>query len=192
VPLPLFVEPASGGPTAYADRRGAAFAGRLDVEKGVRDVIRLAELVPSNEVTVAGHGPLEGEVSEAAARLPNLTFAGSLERAEVLELLGEARACLMPSRWQEPAGLAALEAMSVGTPVIAYASGGLADYVGDAGGGRVIEPDTTALARELEELERDRETWEELSAAGVAGVAAGNSPEAYAVAIERVYEGVIG
>ena len=30
----------------------------------------------------------------------------------------------MPSRWQEPGGIAALEAMSVGTPVIAYASGG--------------------------------------------------------------------
>jgi glycosyltransferase involved in cell wall biosynthesis len=190
--LPCFVEPASGRPGGFPDRGGAAFAGRLDVEKGIRDVVRLAELAPAIAVTIAGHGPLETEVAEAAGRLPNLAFVGSLQRAEVLELLRGARTCLMPSRWQEPGGIAALEAMSVGTPVIAYSSGGLAEYVGDAGGGLVIEPDATALARECEALERDREAWEKLSAAGVAGVAAHNSPEAYAVAIEKVYESVIG
>jgi glycosyltransferase involved in cell wall biosynthesis len=185
--LPLFVEPARGDRRPFPDRRGAAYVGRLDAEKGIGDVIRLAELAPSIEVTVAGHGPLEGEVAEAAGRLSNLVFAGSLERAEVLGLLGRARVCLVPSRWQEPAGLAALEAMSVGTPVVAYASGGLVEYVGDAGGGRVIEPDAEALARECEALERDREAWEELSARGVAGVAARNSPEPYAIAVEEIY-----
>ena len=97
----------------------------------------------------------------------------------------------MPSRWQEPGGIAALEAMSVGTPVIAYASGGLAEYVGDAGGGRVVEPDR-ALARECEALESDGSAWEELSVSGAAGVAANNSPEAYAFACERVYGKLVG
>ncbi len=185
--LPCFVEPVAGDPVGFSDRRGAAFVGRLDVEKGVRDVVRVAELVPSIEVTIAGHGPLSDEVAEAAGRLSNLAFAGSLQRAEVLDLLGRARVCLMPSRWQEPGGIAALEAMSVGTPVVAYASGGLAEYVGDAGGGRVIEPDVQALARECEALAGDRETWERLSARGVAGVAAENSPEPYAIAVEGIY-----
>jgi glycosyltransferase involved in cell wall biosynthesis len=191
-PLPLFIEPAPDDPRPFADRRGAVFAGRLDAEKGVRDVIRLAELVPALQLTVAGHGPLEGEVAQAAGRLSNLQFAGRLERSEVLDRLGRAAVCLMPSRWQEPAGLAALEAMSVGTPVVAYASGGLPEYVRDAGGGRVIEPDAATLARECETLAGDREAWERLSAAGAAGVAAQNSPEAYAAAIEGVYERVIG
>lgn len=190
--LPLFIEPAPGLARPFADRSGAAFVGRLDAEKGVRDVVALAELSPSLELTIAGHGPLEGEVAEAAGRLSNLAFAGSLPRSEVLELLGRAKVCLMPSRWQEPAGLAALEAMSVGTPVLAYASGGLVEYVEDAGGGRVIDPDAKALARECQALSGDRERWESLSAAGVAGVAANNSPEAYAEAVEGVYERVVG
>jgi glycosyltransferase involved in cell wall biosynthesis len=190
--VPLFVEPAPNDPRPFADRRGVAFVGRLDAEKGVPDLVRSAELAPSLELTVAGHGPLEAELAQAADRLPNLAFVGHLRRPEVLDLLGRARVCLMPSRWQEPAGLAALEAMSVGTPVLAYASGGLAEYVEDAGGGRVIEPDARALARECEALTGERESWERLSAQGVAGVAAHNSPEAYAVAVEEIYERVVG
>jgi len=185
--LPCFVEPPAGDRLPFADRSGALFVGRLDADKGVRDVLRIAELLPSMDVTLAGRGPLEGEVAEAAHGSPNLTFAGGLDRAEVIRLLSRARVCLMPSRWQEPGGIAALEAMSVGTPVIAYASGGLAEYVGDAGGGRVIEPDVMALARECEALEGDGSAWEELSASGAAGVAADNSLEAYVRACEAIY-----
>ena len=139
--LPSFVEPVTADPPSFLDRRGVVFVGRLSVEKGVRDVLELAESLPSIEFSVAGHGPLEEEVAAAAGRLPNLEFVGSLDHAAVLRLLERARVCVMPSRWQEPGGIAALEAMSVGTPVVAYASGGLAEYVGDIGGGHVIEPD---------------------------------------------------
>jgi glycosyltransferase involved in cell wall biosynthesis len=190
-PLPCFVEPVAGGGPGFEERRGIVFVGRLDEEKGVRDVLRLAESIPSIHVTLAGHGPLEREVAEAAARSPHLEYVGSLDHAEVLRLLAGARVCVMPSRWQEPGGIAALEAMSIGTPVVAYASGGLAEYVGDAGGGRIVEPDVGALARECETLHSDRTAWDELSERGAAGVVAYNSPEPYALAVERIYEGVV-
>jgi glycosyltransferase involved in cell wall biosynthesis len=189
--LPCFVEPAVGRRAAHSERSGALFVGRLDADKGVRDVLSAAELLPSMDFTLAGRGPLEAEVSEAARRLPNVTFAGGLDRAEVIGLLGRARICVMPSRWQEPGGIAALEAMSVGTPVIAYASGGLSEYVGDAGGGRVVGPGVEALATECEALDQDGAAWEELSAAGAAAVATDNSPEAYARACEEVYEALL-
>jgi glycosyltransferase involved in cell wall biosynthesis len=189
--LPCFVEPVTGDPRGFSDRRGAAYVGRLDVEKGVRDVIRVAELLPSIDFTIAGHGHLEGEVAAAAGRLANLEFAGTLDRAGVLALLEGARVSLMPSRWQEPGGIAALESMSVGTPVVAYASGGLSEYVGDAGGGRVVEWDARVLARECEALHGDPESWGALSAAGTAGVAALNSPEPYALAAEDIYRRAI-
>jgi glycosyltransferase involved in cell wall biosynthesis len=185
--LPSFVEPPVGDPPSFSDRRGAVFIGRLSEEKGVRDVLELAELLPSVQVTVAGYGPLEGEVADAGGRLSNLDFAGSLDRAGVLRSLTRARVCVMPSRWQEPGGIAALEAMSVGTPVVAYARGGLAEYVGDIGGGRVIEPDALALARECDTLHRDQKTWEELSQRGATGVVSRHSPESYALAVERIY-----
>jgi glycosyltransferase involved in cell wall biosynthesis len=176
----------------FAERAGAAFVGRLHEEKGVRDVIALAGALPGLEVRVAGHGPLESEVAAAARRLENLEFVGKLDRDRVLDLLMRARVCLMPSRWQEPGGIAALEAMAVGTPVVAFASGGLAEYVGDLGGGRVIEPDRDALARECAALEADRETWELLSARGADGVATRHSPEQYAEAVEEIYGRLVG
>jgi glycosyltransferase involved in cell wall biosynthesis len=185
--LAAFVEPVPDGLPGFADRLGAVFVGRLHEEKGVRDVLALAESLPATEVTVAGHGPLEAEVVDAAGRLPNLAFAGSLDRAGVFALLKRARVCLMPSRWQEPGGIAALEAMSVGTPVIAYASGGLTEYVTGVGGGRVIQPHAPALIRECEKLERDPQAWGLLSVRGADGVAARHSPEGYADEIERIY-----
>jgi glycosyltransferase involved in cell wall biosynthesis len=190
--LPAFVEPVAHSLPGFSDRRGAVFVGRLSAEKGVPDVLALAEALPALEVSMAGHGPLQPEVAAAARRLPNLEFAGSLDRAEVLRRLERARVCLMPSRWQEPGGIAALEAMSVGTPVVAYASGGLAEYVGDVGGGRVLEPDALALARECESLDRDPGAWAELSARGAAGVAARHSPEDYALKVERIYGRLLG
>jgi glycosyltransferase involved in cell wall biosynthesis len=185
--LPSFVEPPAGERRGFSDRRGAAFVGRLDPEKGVGDVLELAESLPSIEVRLAGHGPLEAEVVQAAARIPNLDYVGSRDRDGVLALLAGARVCLMPSRWQEPGGIVALEAMSVGTPVVAYRTGGLGEYVGDVGGGRVIEPDPRALASECEILHRSRDVWEELSARGAEGVAARHSPDLYAAAVERIY-----
>ncbi len=185
--LAAFVEPIEGPVPGFADRTGAAFVGRLTEEKGVRDVLALAESSPGIRVRIAGHGPLEGEVAAAAGRLENLEFAGKLDRAGVFGLLERARVSLMPSRWQEPGGIAALEAMAVGTPVIAYASGGLAEYVGEVGGGRVIEPDRDALARECSALAADPQTWEVLSSRGADGVASRHSPEQYAVAVEEIY-----
>ena len=131
----------------------------------MRDVVRMAELLPVDRRHDRRPRPLEAEVVDAAGRLANLEFAGSLDRAGVLALLKGARVSVVPSRWQEPGGIAALEAMSVGTPVVAYDSGGLAEYVGDAGGGRVVEPDVRVLARECEALHADPEGWEQLSAA---------------------------
>ena len=121
--LAAFVEPIDRPVPGFAERAGAAFVGRLHEEKGVRDVIALAGALPGIDVRVAGHGPLEGEVAAAARRLENLEFVGKLDRDGVFDLLMRARVCLMPSRWQEPGGIAALEAMAVGTPVVAFASG---------------------------------------------------------------------
>jgi len=135
--LPYFVESAEAVSPDFSSRRGVVFVGRLSEEKGVLDVIDLAELLPSIDIAVVGFGPLEGRVAEASRRLPNLDVVGRLDREGVMSMLRTARVFLMPSRWQEPGGIAALEAMSVGTPVVAYETGGLAEYVGDAEGGLV-------------------------------------------------------
>jgi glycosyltransferase involved in cell wall biosynthesis len=192
-PLPNFL-PAARDSTplpTFAERQGIAFIGRLRPEKGVADVVALAERLPTIPVTIVGSGMLDAYVAEHAARLDNLTATGFLAAPEIETVIRRARLVIVPSRWQEPAGLAPIEAMAHGTPVVAYASGGLAEYVADAGGGLVVPADPDSLVRTCVELYADSDTWSKLSHRAVASVEQIHSRSRYAERIEEVYERVM-
>jgi alpha-1,6-mannosyltransferase len=112
--------------------------GRLSPEKRPqRSLTTLATLraegVPSRLI-VAGDGPLAGRLRRWAADegLP-VTFAGFLpERADLAALLASADVVLAPGP-AETFGLAALEALACGTPVVVSAESALPEVVADAG-----------------------------------------------------------
>ena len=90
--------------------------------------------------------------------------------------------------------------MSHATPVVAYAMGGLGEYVTDAGGGRVVPVDVEALAAAAAELHEDRAIWQALSEQrSRRRRASGTRPRSYAERIEadlssasrRRHEGVV-
>jgi glycosyltransferase involved in cell wall biosynthesis len=178
-------------PTPFADREGIAFVGRLQPEKGVADVVEVARRLPHISVTIAGSGELDAYVAEQASRLGNLTAAGFLGAEEIDRLVGNARLVVVPSRWQEPGPLTPIETMAQGTPVIAYANGGLAEYVADAGGGRVVPEDVENLVQACAELHSDAETWTTLSQRALAAVEQTHSRARYAERLERIYEDVV-
>jgi glycosyltransferase involved in cell wall biosynthesis len=177
--VPPFAPPALREPPAFDARRGVAFAGRLTPEKGVADTLGLGRYM---DVTVAGAGPLEADV-----RAGPVGYAGRLTRAGVLELFASARVVVVPSRWPEPAGLVALEAMAVGTPVVAYRAGGLAELV-EAAGGLLTDP--AGLAAACARLAEDREEWERRSRSELGAVATTFSEDRHIGRVERVYERV--
>jgi glycosyltransferase involved in cell wall biosynthesis len=189
--LPNFIEPPPDALPGFADREGALFIGRLTEAKGVRDALEVARLAPELPVTIAGGGPLEDEVASAARRQANLTFLGWLDREAVAEALSRARVLLLPSRWAEPGALAVLEAMRAGTPLAAYPEGGAAQYVADAGAGRVVPFGADGLAAAARELATDPAAWGEASDAGLHAVRTTHAPATYAAALERVYERAI-
>jgi glycosyltransferase involved in cell wall biosynthesis len=187
--LPNFIaEPPAGRAVGFEDRAGILFVGRLTEEKGALDMVGVARRLPGITVTILGRGPLEERIGRAANELPNLDFPGFLDEEALAARMGSARLVAVPSRWQEPAGLVALEAMGQGTPVVAYASGGLAEYVRDADAGRVVEAGEDSLADACRELYGDRGAWEALSAGGRAAVAGAHSPGRYVELLERLYE----
>lgn len=185
--LPNFTDPPRDAPVDFADRRGAVFAGRLTEVKGVNDVLELARCLPEVPVTVVGDGPLSATVRSAAAELSNLEFRGRVDRPEVERLLRSARVLLMPSRWQEPGGLSALEAMAAGTPVVAFDVGGLAEYVRDAGGGLTVEMNSEALIEGCRRMLTNEAEWRLYSERGIAATSETHSPERYFSEIEDVY-----
>ena len=77
-------------------------------------------------------------------------FRGWVAPAEVERELADAWALVVPSRWAEPLGLVALEAIARGVPVIASANGCLGEVVGHGTSGLVFaNGDETALGGHL-------------------------------------------
>jgi glycosyltransferase involved in cell wall biosynthesis len=100
------------------------FVGRLVAAKGPLDAVeawrRSGAALP---LVVAGTGPLRDQVRAAGADV-----LGWVPHRDLPALYRRARALLMTPRWQEPFGIAGLEALSFGVPVVAWDSGGIREW----------------------------------------------------------------
>jgi glycosyltransferase involved in cell wall biosynthesis len=186
--LPNFVARTEFTPISkFNQRSGAVFVGTLSEQKGIHDVITLAKAQPELSITVAGRGRLTGNVERAAAVLSNLNFVGFVDGERVTELLRSAKIALMPSHYQDPGPIAALEAMAVGTPVVAYRSGGLAEYIDGSGAGVVVEPNAAEIMQAALELLESRQRWEACSTAGPEAVRSRHNLDDYVAQLEEIY-----
>lgn len=138
----------------------AVWFGRIVPEKGPHLAIDAARAA-GMPIDLAG--PVFDEAyfrSEVEPRLgDDARLIGHLATDALAELVGRAAVTLVTPRWDEPYGLVAAESMASGTPVAAFARGGLVEVVSpDAG--RVCAPDdVSALAAAIDEarrLPRDR------------------------------------
>jgi len=77
----------------------------------------------------------------------NVDYLGPVERSDVWELLGEAKALLMPLRWDEPFGLVVVEALATGTPVVAWNMGSMPEIVADGSTGFIVDDVDMAVAK---------------------------------------------
>jgi alpha-1,6-mannosyltransferase len=123
---------------ATPDQTLLIHCGRLSMEKKPqRSVAALADLRATGTdavLVVAGDGPLRPDLEQMAARdgLP-VTFTGFIEDAKTLaSLLAAADVDIAPGP-VETFGLAALEALACGTPVVASAESALPEVLGEAG-----------------------------------------------------------
>ncbi|MET7703841.1 glycosyltransferase [Streptomyces sp. NPDC005485] len=135
---PALRDPGVRARYARGDEALLVLCSRLSVEKRPGTALdALEELLGRGRravLVVAGDGPLRGRLEQRARerRLP-VTFLGHVADREVLSALqASADVCLAPGP-AETFGLAALEAMACGTPVVASASSALPEVVGSAG-----------------------------------------------------------
>jgi glycosyltransferase involved in cell wall biosynthesis len=111
------------------------FMGRITIQKGPEFFVEAANLVlkrmPHTRFVMAGSGDLANHVIEHTARLgisDRFHFTGFIEGAGVYNLLDITDVFVMPSV-SEPFGIAPLEAMQAGVPVIVSRQSGVAEIV---------------------------------------------------------------
>lgn len=117
-----------------------AYVGRFTDEKGLPIVLecwRQGGRLP--KLMIIGSGPLEEQVREAAGTLDNVESLGARTGGEVLDVIGNARALICPSQWYEGMPRVVIEAMAVGTPVIASRLGTYLEMIEHGKSGLLFE-----------------------------------------------------
>jgi glycosyltransferase involved in cell wall biosynthesis len=158
------------------------FVGRLTRQKALETAIAAVAAVPEARLVLVGDGPERKRLERVAAgsgAAARITFLGSRSRDEALRIVAGSRAALLSSDW-ENLPHAAVEALSLGVPVVSTAVGGVPEVVHDGDNGLLVPPGrpeelAAALRRVLEEPGlRDR-----LAAAARPSVAAISSDAIY-------------
>jgi glycosyltransferase involved in cell wall biosynthesis len=171
-----------------------AFAGRLTAQKSLE---RALDAVAANDgvrLVIAGEGPdratLEGRANELGIS-DRVGFLGAQPRERVVELFHAADAAILTSSW-ENFPHTVVEALAVGTPVLAMAAGGVAEVVRDGVNGLLVSPgDTAALTATVQRYFADASLRERLRSAAASSVAE-YAPERVFGELESRLESVAG
>ena len=149
--------------------RHLVFVGRLISAKGVDVLLRALALLAAARVrptlSIVGGGPEERRLRALVSEehlTEQVEFVGPKQGEELARLLNRHQVVVVPSRWNEPFGVVALEGIACGCAVVGSAGGGLPDAIGPCG---MIFPNGSAeaLAQTLGNLlSRDRDKLVEL------------------------------
>ncbi|OUL19793.1 glycosyl transferase family 1 [Nostoc sp. RF31YmG] len=116
------------------------FLGRLVSDKGANLLLKaLAQLKSKRltpRLTIIGSGPEESQLRQQANDLEiveQINFAGVKVEHELVKLLNAHQIMVVPSLWEEPFGIVALEGIACGCVVVGSEGGGLKDAIGACG-----------------------------------------------------------
>jgi glycosyltransferase involved in cell wall biosynthesis len=151
--------PASLHVPTYTPGSYLAFLGRISPEKGVDRAIAIAQRsnVPLRIAAKVDDADREyfATVIKPLVSRPLVQFVGEINETEKTTFLGGALALLFPIDWPEPFGLAMIEAMACGTPVIAFRRGSVPEVVDAGSSGFIVESieeavEAVGMARRLD------------------------------------------
>lgn len=122
------------------------YAGRLEVAKGLEDVLRHFGAEAEVDLLVVGAGNDEGRLRRLAAGSPRIHFLPFRSPDALRPFFRDAVATIFPSRGHETFGQVILESLAEGTPVIARRFGAPAEIVEQSGGGLLFDDDAELAA----------------------------------------------
>ncbi|MBH8555308.1 glycosyltransferase family 4 protein [Nostocaceae cyanobacterium CENA357] len=140
------------------------FLGRLVSDKGADLLLNSLALLNQQglepNLTIIGQGPEEDQLKQQAQTLriaDQVKFVGTQRGEALARLLNAHKILVVPSKWQEPFGIVALEGIACGCVVVGSKAGGLKDAIGSCGvtfSNESVEDLTKILAELLTNLDQ--------------------------------------
>lgn len=129
------------------------FVGLLSRDKGVEVLLEAHRLLGGLRRLVLAGRMLDDTPLDLSG---DVELRGLLDHPSVMDLMRTASVVVVPSTFQDPCPTVVLEAMAVGRPVVAAASGGIVDMVDDGVTGLLVPPgDPVALSAALATVVND-------------------------------------
>jgi len=178
-------------PPPFSGARNLLFAGPLLPGKGVDLLLRALTHVESCfTLRIVGSGSEKN-------RLIRLTLELNLaEKVEFMDYVDDlsmeykrADLVVVPSRWQEPFGLIGIEAFCNARPVVAFANGGIGEWLRDGWNGLAVPPgNTSELAQKINFLLTHPEEAEQMGKNGWSMVKEEFHPDRFLASLNRLLE----
>jgi glycosyltransferase involved in cell wall biosynthesis len=150
------------GPAVHPRGGYVAFLGRMAPEKRPDRAIAIARALRIPLKIAAKIDPVDGSYyREMIAPLldgPGVEFVGEINDHQKTQFLSEADALLFPVDWPEPFGLAMIEAMACGTPVLAFRCGSVPEIVENGVTGAIVDTVDEAIAALPHVIALDRQS----------------------------------
>ena len=181
--------------------RVVIFVGRLSEEKGIDQLLQALDYIKVEKVKVMIVGSLinnnntkdsyqEKIKAMAKKHADKVSFTGYINQRELPDVYNIADISVLPSMWDEPAGLTMIESLACGTPVITTRSGGIPEYVE---GCAIVLDRTDNLPREIANnidlLLSEKELYNQYATKGIERVKSHFSNEGY---LEKFIQTIIG
>lgn len=134
------------------------YFGRLSGEKGIRTLVEAFakycnDKASDTQLYIVGTGPCEEEIRNQIDKLDTgrIKMLGFMKGQELIDVVGNARAVILPSEWYENGPYSAIEALQCGRPVIGSELGGIPELV-DGNGIIFTHGDSDELVSALREF----------------------------------------
>ena len=149
------------------------YFGRLSEEKGIDTFIDAAAMNPHVPHWIVGTGPEEQALKAQADEngVDNIRFLGFQSGDKLQQLVSEALAIVVPSRWYENSPLTVMEGFAHGRPIIGANIGGIPELIETEVDGLLFQPgDASDLAQQIAALTTNPDLATEMGQRGRAKV----------------------
>ena len=159
------------------DDKAVIFVGRLSKEKGVGKVLDAVIALDRSDVKLVIVGSLIYNVNiqdeyqqmlhkRAEILGDRVVFTGYISQEDLPIYYSIADVAVLPSMWDEPAGLTMIEAMACGTPTITTNAGGIPEYIGESAAYERDDNLVNNIVKEVKKLFADSQYYQNKSRSG--------------------------